>query len=101
MRSADSEQLNRVLPRIETEADLGLTEAQARERKENGYANVTPGSASKTVGQIIVSNVCTYFNLIFLILAVLIVLVGSYNDLMFVPIIVINTLIGIVQEIRS
>ena len=101
MRSAETEQLNRVLPRIETEADRGLTEAQARERRENGYANVTPGSASKTVGQIIVSNVCTYFNLIFLILALLILLVGSYNDLMFVPIIVINTLIGIVQEIRS
>ena len=101
MKARNDEQLNRVLPRVETEADFGLTAAQAKERLENGYGNVTPGSASRTVGQIIVSNVCTYFNLIFTILAILILIVGSYNDLMFVPIIIINTLIGIVQEIRS
>jgi len=99
--SLKNETLNRVLPRIEASVEQGLTSAQAQERQENGYANVMPGSAGKTVGQIIVSNVCTYFNLIFVILAVLIIMVGSFNDLMFVPIIILNTLIGIVQEIRS
>ena len=93
--------LNRVLPRIEAPTEQGLTTAQARERLENGYANTAPDSATKTVGQIIVGNICTYFNLIFCILAVLILLVGSYNDLMFFPIIIINALIGIVQELRS
>ncbi|MCQ2452943.1 MAG: HAD-IC family P-type ATPase, partial [Oscillospiraceae bacterium] len=101
MKTTTSEHLNRVLPRIEAPVSQGLTENQAKERQENGYANVTPGTAGKSIGQIIVSNVCTYFNLVFAVLALLLVLVGSYNDLMFVPIIIINTLIGIVQEIRS
>ncbi len=95
------EHLNKVLPRIDAPADFGLSDAQARERFENGYANVSMDSATKTVGQIIIGNVCTYFNLIFCILAVFIILVGSYNDLVFMPIIIINTLIGIIQELRS
>ncbi len=90
-----------VLPRVEAPAKEGLTAAQARERLENGYGNTQTKSATKTVGQIIISNVCTYFNLIFCILAVFIALVGSYNDLMFMPIIIINAIIGIVQELRS
>lgn len=101
MKSSSAEQLNRVLPRVEAPADYGLTAAQAKERLENGYGNGQPNSASKTLGQIIVSNVCTYFNLIFVILAVFIILVGSYNDLMFMPIVIVNTLIGIIQEYRS
>ena len=93
--------LNRVLPRIEAAPEIGLTAAQARERFENGYANVMPDTASKTVGQIITSNLFTYFNLIFCVLAVFILLVGSYNDLMFLPVVFINAGIGIVQELRS
>lgn len=94
-------QLNRVLPRIETSPDTGLTDKQAEERLENGYANIQPNSASKTVGQIIAGNVFTYFNLIFVVLAIFILLVRSYNDLMFMPLVIINTCIGIVQELRS
>ena len=59
------ERLNKVLPRIDAPADWGLSEAQARERFENGYANVAMDPATKTVGQIIIGNICTYFNLIF------------------------------------
>lgn len=95
------ERLNMVLPRIEAPANEGLTSAQALERLENGYGNTQAKSATKTVGQIIVGNVCTYFNLIFCILAVFIALVGSYNDLMFMPVIIVNAIIGIVQELRS
>jgi len=93
--------LNRVLPRIEAAPEVGLTSAQARERFENGYANEMPETATKTVGQIIVSNLFTYFNLIFCVLAVFIILVGSYNDLMFLPVVFINAAIGIIQELRS
>ena len=43
----------------------------------------------------------TYFNLIFIVLGVLLCLVGSFRNLTFLPVVIINTLIGIVQEVRS
>ena len=46
-------------------------------------------------------NVFTYFNLIFLVLAILLCLVGSFRDLTFLPVIIANTLIGIIQEVRA
>ena len=55
----------------------------------------------KSIGQIIRDNVFTYFNLIFLVLAVLLVAVKSWNNLLFVPVVVVNSLVGIVQEVRS
>ena len=58
-------------------------------------------SPSKTTKEIIISNVFTYFNLIFLVIAVLLLLVGAFRDLTFLPVIICNTLIGIIQEIRS
>ena len=93
--------LNRVLPRVEAPPDRGLTREQAWERLQNGYANVKPDSAEKTVGQIFKSNLFTYFNLVFVVLALCIALVGSYRNLMFMPIVIINTIIGIIQELRS
>ncbi|MEL4105481.1 cation-translocating P-type ATPase [Oscillospiraceae bacterium WX1] len=93
--------LNKVLPRIEAHAETGLTARQAKERLDNGYGNETPASAEKTVGQIFKDNIFTYFNLVFFILSGLIILVGSYKDLTFMGVIVVNTAIGIVQELRS
>ena len=99
--NTETVRLNRVLPRVEAPPDRGLTREQAWERLQNGYANIKPDSAEKTVGQIFKSNLFTYFNLVFVLLALCVVLVGSYRNLMFMPIIIINTVIGIVQELRS
>ena len=93
--------LNKVLSRVETRAELGLTAAQAKERLENGYANVSPASPEKTVGQIFRDNIFTYFNLIFFVLAALVLLVQSYRNLMFMGIILANIAIGIFQELRA
>lgn len=93
--------LNKVIPRVEANVGLGLSAYEARERLENGYANVSPESAEKTIGQIIKDNVLTYFNMIFFILALFIILVGSYNNLTFLPVVFANMFIGIVQELRS
>ena len=93
--------LDRVLPRVEAPVDWGLTREQALERLQNGYSNVKPDSAEKTVGQIFKDNIFTYFNLVFIVLALCVVAVGSYRNLMFMPVIFINTAIGIVQELRS
>ena len=93
--------LNRVLSRVEVSADRGLTREQAWERLQNGYGNIKPDSADKTVGQIFKDNICTYYNLVFCLLALCVAAVGSYRNLTFMPLIVINTFIGIIQELRS
>ena len=79
----------------------GLTMAQVAERQAKGWANLPVESPSKSTKEIITSNLFTYFNLIFLVIAVLLILVGSFRDLTFLPVIIANTLIGIIQEIRS
>lgn len=99
---ARNESAQRVLlPRIESPPETGLTDQQAAEKLDAGYGNTPIKSPTKTVGQIIQTNIFTYFNLVFAILASFIIAVGSFRDLMFLPVVVINTLIGIVQEIRS
>ena len=84
-----------------TDINKGLTSNQVQERIQKGLENISVGKQSKTVGQIIFGNVFTYFNLVFAIFAGLLILVRSYFDMTFMPIIIINTLIGIIQEIRS
>ena len=81
--------------------DTGLTQAQVKERMEKGWSNAPVDSPSKTTKEIITSNVFTYFNLIFIVIAVLLIMVGAFRDLTFLPVIICNTLIGIIQEIRS
>ena len=82
-------------------AQLGLTEREAQARMAQGRANRTSDTGGKTAGEIIKSNVLTYFNLIFAIIAVLLCLVGSYRNLTFLPVVIGNTLIGIIQELRA
>lgn len=87
--------------RVKADFNEGLTSAQVKERAEAGQDNKPVESPSKTVKEIIADNVLTYFNLIFVILSVLLVVVGFYRDLTFMPIIIANALIGIIQEMRS
>lgn len=81
--------------------ELGLTSAEVKERIERGEVNKADISTGTSTKEIIRSNVFTYFNLIFLIIAVLLIVVGSYRNLTFLPIIVGNTLIGIIQGLRA
>ena len=81
--------------------NFGLTDAEVKQRIRDGLSNKADISTGKSTGEIITSNTFTYFNLIFLIITVLLVLVGSFRNLTFLPIIIGNTLIGIVQEIRA
>ena len=79
----------------------GLTDEEVRQRVEEGFTNRTDISTDKTTKEIVVSNVFTYFNLIFLVITILLIMVGSFRNLTFLPIIIGNTVIGIVQEIRA
>ena len=81
--------------------DIGLTARQAAERIENGYGNIPVEPPTKTVGQIIRSNLFTYFNIVFFALAICIVAVGSWVNLTFMPVVLANILIGIIQELRA
>ena len=79
----------------------GLTEDEVNERVEQGLVNQSDISTGKSVKNIILSNILTYFNLIFLIIAILLIYVGSYRNLTFLPVIIGNMVIGIVQELRA
>ena len=80
---------------------LGLTEEEAVKLEEDGKNNFLVFPPSKTKEQIIKENVFTYFNFVFLFLAVLLLLVGAFRDMLFLGIIICNTLIGIFQELRA
>jgi len=90
-----------VLSRIEAPILTGLTYGQAKERYENGYANFKPKSAEKTVGQVFKGHIFTYFNLVFFLLGLCTLFWGSLRNIFFLNVVIINTIIGIVQELRS
>ena len=79
----------------------GLTSQQVQEHRLHGWTNRSVDPPSKTTKEIVHENIFTYFNLIFAVLAVLLILVGSFRDLTFLPVIIANTLIGIIQEVRA
>lgn len=97
------EKKERRLPttRYNPEYKKGLTSQQVQEHRLHGWTNKEVEPPSKTTKEIVHENVFTYFNLIFVVLAVLLCLVGSFRDLTFLPVIIANTLIGIIQEIRA
>ena len=79
----------------------GLTSEQVNQRISQGYVNTTIDSGAKTTKQIIKDNLLTYFNAIFLVLAILVCVAGAFRSLTFLPVVIGNTLIGIIQEIRA
>ena len=87
--------------RFDPPVAAGLTNAQVEQRVAEGFDNRPVESPSKSVKEILTTNIFTYFNFIFFVLALLLILFGNVRDLSFVPIIIANTLIGIVQELRS
>ena len=89
------------MERCQADIRAGLSAAQVREYRECGWANDPVDPPSKTIPEIIRSNLFTYFNLIFAVLAVLVILAGSFRSLTFLPVVIANLLIGIVQEIRA
>ena len=79
----------------------GLTSEEVRAAQAAGKVNADATVKTRSYGSIFRSNICTLFNLINVILAVFVFLTGSYKNMLFMLVIVINTIIGIVQEIRS
>ena len=80
---------------------VGLTSSEVTARMRQGKTNQLPNTSSKSVLSIIIGNVFTYFNAIFAVLAVLVIIAGSYKQLTFLPVVVANAIIGIVQQLRA
>ncbi|MEF9971219.1 MAG: cation-translocating P-type ATPase, partial [Oscillospiraceae bacterium] len=89
------------IPECISSAEMGLNAGQVAERLENGCSNVSIDPPSKTVGQIIRTNLLTYFNIVFFALAICVIAVGSWVNLTFMPVVLANSVIGIIQELRS
>ena len=79
----------------------GLTEEEVKKRIEEGKVNKSSGAKTKSEGRIIRENVCTLFNLLNVILAILILISGSYRNLLFMIVVILNTVISTYQEIHS
>ena len=95
------EPMRRPVPVLETNPETGLSSAQAQERVDAGWANLPIDPPGKTVGQIIKSNVFTYFNMLFFLLAAFVLVFGTWQNAMFLGVVFANIAIGIVQELRS
>ena len=80
---------------------IGLTSEEVRERVKAGQVNVNTDLPTRTYKQIVLSNTLTFFNFLNIVLFVMIILVGSFRNSLFIGTAIINTCIGIFQEIRA
>ncbi len=87
--------------RYNPKIDEGLNTNQVNYRIKNGYVNYNTDVRTKTIGEIIFYNIFTLFNILNFCLGLLIFWVGSYKNLLFLGVVLCNTLISIIQEIRS
>ena len=103
MRKKKQEIRQRVeLPERTPDPQVGLTAGELEERLKGGWTNDTRVDASRSEKEIIVQNVCTFFNLIFLVLAVALAVSGSsLKNMTFLVAAACNTVIGCYQEIRA
>ncbi len=96
-KSKSTKSINRFNPK----PDVGLSEKQVKERTDANLVNVSNVKTSKSIGSILAKNIFTFFNITCLVVAFALIFVEAYSDLTFMVIVVLNTVIGIVQEIRA
>ena len=82
---------------LKVDPEVGLSKEQVRSMKHLGFVNRDVKPPSKTVKEIVYSNVFTYFNFVFLILAIILISVRSWRDITFLSVIISHTLIGILH----
>lgn len=84
-----------------TDIERGLTTAEVEERIAAGKINRNMERKTKSVKELIIENLCTLFNLINVVLAILVLLTGSFKNLTFLFVVFLNTAIGVIQSMRS
>ncbi len=90
-----------VQPKMPDVSERGLTAAQVEDRIERGQTNAVTSSTSRSLADIVRANVFTLFNGIILTAMVMVLIAGSWKDAVFGFVIIINTGIGIVTELRA
>jgi cation-transporting ATPase E len=90
-----------VSPAVVPQVEDGLTAAEVRDRVAAGQTNDVPARASRTVWEIVRSNVFTRINAIFGVLVTIILVVGPLQDGLFGGLIIVNSAIGMIQELRA
>lgn len=89
------------IERFNPQVKVGLTTEQVAKRKEQGLNNVVKSKNTKTYRSIIFGNIFTFFNLLCLLVAIALITVGALGDCFFMVIVLANTFIGIIQEIKA
>ena len=90
------------MPTLQADPGQGLTGEEARRRADAGWANQAGDGGTKSERRILLENCLTFFNLVFLVLAAVLVLTGSsVKNMTFLVVVLVNTVIGCVQEIRA
>lgn len=79
----------------------GLSEKEVLQKQQQGLCNAGSEVKTKTVGQIVAGHTLTLFNALNAALALALILVGSYKNMLFMGVVICNTAIGIFQELRS
>lgn len=79
----------------------GLTHEQVQERIENGLVNEVYSNTTRSIKSIVFKNVFTLFNLLNVVLGVIVFLVGSYKNVLFLGVVFCNTIISLYQEVKS
>lgn len=86
---------------MEQKREYGLTQQEVFERQQTGAVNQQQKTISKSYAQIFRENICTLFNLLNVLIAIALALVGAWSNLVFIVIIITNVCIGIIQEIHA
>ncbi|MBQ9083948.1 MAG: cation-translocating P-type ATPase, partial [Clostridia bacterium] len=92
---------NRVTVRPPADPSQGLSPEEVKMRMDAGLGNTAAVPASRSVGQIIREHLLTYYNLVFAVLAVLLIAVGAFRDLTFLVVVAAHAVLGIVQGLRA
>lgn len=79
----------------------GLTKIEVEQRKEAGQGSQAPPQITKSTASIIKGNICTLFNLLNFVIAILLFIAGAYSNMLFIGIIILNIVIGIFQELKA
>jgi len=89
------------IPRYDVDIKKGLTAEQVAERVEHGIVNVSDIEHGKSVLSIVITNVFTFFNLLYFIITVLLIMAHEYKNLLYLAIVIPNIIIGLVQELKA
>ncbi|WP_291580181.1 HAD-IC family P-type ATPase [Clostridium sp. UBA6640] len=83
------------------DVNYGLTDKEVKDRVKKGKVNIIPKTPSRTIWQIIRANLFTSFNALNAVLAIIVIAAGSPKNALFAGVIISNTMIGVIQEVRA